>query len=105
VLLDAIHAAARGQALVSSHVTASMLQEFVRRGPTRAGTDLAHRLTTSERRVVGVLSRGVTSNEAIAEHLNLSVHTVRSHLHSAMRKVGLDDRTQLALWGARHSIT
>jgi len=105
VLIDAIHAAARGHALVSSHVTATMLQEFVRRGPTRTDMEIAHRLTASERRVVGVLSKGVTSNEAIAEHLSVSVHTVRSHLHSAMRKIGLEDRTQLALWGARNHLT
>lgn len=46
-----------------------------------------------------VLSSGVTSNEAIAEYLHVSVHTVRSQLQSALKKVDLDDRTQLALWG------
>ncbi len=46
-----------------------------------------------------VLSSGVTSNEAIAAHLHVSVHTVRSQLQSALKKVNADDRTQLALWG------
>ncbi|MFL2000802.1 MULTISPECIES: response regulator transcription factor [unclassified Microbacterium] len=105
VLLEAIHAAARGHALVSSHVTATMLQEFVRRGSSRDDRAIAHRLTASERRVVAVLSKGVTSSEAIAEHLGVSVHTVRSHMHSAIKKVGLEDRTQLALWGARNHLS
>ena len=46
-----------------------------------------------------VLSSGVTSNEAIAAHLHVSVHTVRSQLQSALKKVNADDRTPLAVWG------
>jgi len=103
-LLAAVHAASHGQALVSSHVTASILNEFKRRGPAVPVEDLANRLTAAERRVVSALSTGVTSNEGIAELLHVSVHTVRSHLRSATRKVGLDDRTQLALWGLRNHL-
>ncbi len=61
-------------------------------------------MTPSERRVVSALSSGVTSNEDIAERLHVSVHTVRSQLQSALKKTGTDDRTQLALWGARNRL-
>lgn len=100
-LVGAIHAAARGEAVVSSRVAGSLLREFVRRGE-RSAPPVTDDLTAAERRVVSSLAAGVTSNEAIAEHLHVSVHTVRSQLQSALKKTGLSDRTQLALWGARN---
>lgn len=98
-LVAAIHAAMRGEALLSGRVTTPVLREFVRRGA--ADPDTVARLSTAERRVVAVLSSGTTSNEGIAERLRVSVHTVRSQLQSALKKTGMEDRTQLALWGAR----
>ncbi|MDR7188251.1 DNA-binding NarL/FixJ family response regulator [Microbacterium sp. BE35] len=101
-LLAAIRAAMRGEALLSGRVTTPVLREFVRRGAS--DPDLVARLSTAERRVVAVLCSGTTSNEQIADRLRLSVHTVRSQLQSALKKVGVDDRTQLALWGARNHL-
>jgi DNA-binding NarL/FixJ family response regulator len=99
-----IHAAFRGEALMSSRVTAPLLQEFTRRGGTAASSAAASVLTASERRVVSTLAGGITSSEAIAQHLHITIYTVRSHLQSALRKLGLEDRTQLALWGASHGL-
>lgn len=101
-LLAAIHAAARGEAHISARVTTPVLREFVRRGA--ADIETVARLSAAERRVVSVLSSGTTSNEGIAGRLHVSVHTVRSQLQSALKKVGLEDRTQLALWGARNHL-
>ena len=103
-LVGAIYAASRGEALVSSRVTAPLIREFVRRGSATEDVEAGTVLTAAERRVISALSRGVTSNEAIAESLQVSVHTVRSQLHSALRKLDLADRTQLALWGARNRV-
>lgn len=103
-LLAAVYAAARGEALVSSRVTAPLLREFVRRGDEGSRSETASVLSVAERNVVSILATGITSNEAIADQLNVSVHTVRSHLHAAMKKLELTDRTQLALWGFRHRI-
>lgn len=103
-LVGAIYAASRGEALVSSRVTAPLIREFVRRGSAAEDPEAGTVLTAAERRVISALARGVTSNEAIAESLQVSVHTVRSQLHSALRKLGLADRTQLALWGARNRV-
>ncbi|SDQ25719.1 response regulator transcription factor [Microbacterium sp. cf332] len=103
-LLGAVYAASRGEAIVSSRVTAPLLREFVRRGGEVEDPEAQARLTAAERRVISALAGGVTSNEGIAESLQVSVHTVRSHLHSALRKLELADRTQLALWGARNRV-
>lgn len=104
LLVGAIRAAARGEAVVSSRVAAPVLREFVRRGSPLATPDQVALLTAAERRVVGVLASGVTSNDDLAARLRVSIHTVRSQLHSAMKKTGLEDRTQLALWGARNRL-
>lgn len=61
-------------------------------------------LTRAERRVIGALSDGLSGNEQITSHLGVSVNTVRSHVQSALKKTGLEDRTRLALWGARNRI-
>lgn len=103
LLVDAIHAAARGEAVVSSRVAGTLLREFVRRGE-KSDRAVTNALTSAERRVVASLASGITSNEAIADHLHLSVHTVRSQLQSALKKTGLSDRTQLALWGAKNHL-
>ncbi len=103
-VVSAIHAAARGEALMSSRVTAPLLQEFVRRGATNGSSVASSVLTASERRVVATLSGGITSSEDIAKHLHVTVYTVRSHLQSALRKVGVEDRTQLALWGVSRGL-
>jgi len=104
-LVAAIHAAARGEAVVSSRVTGAMLREFVRRGGEDRDRTVVGALTPAERRVVMTLASGVTSNEALAASLHLSIHTVRSQLRSALKKTGTEDRTQLALWGAKNTAT
>ncbi|KXC06024.1 response regulator transcription factor [Microbacterium hominis] len=103
-LVDAIRAAARGEAVVSPRMMAPVLKEFVRRGRPVSGDALPSSLSPAERRVVSILASGVTSNEDIAAHLKVSAHTVRSQLQSAMRKTGVADRTQLALWAVRRGL-
>ena len=101
-LVAAIRAAMRGEALISHRVTTPVVREFARRGA--ADPEMVARLSAAERRVIAVLSSGTTSNEQIAERLRVSVHTVRSQMQSALKKLGMDDRTQLALWGARNHL-
>lgn len=103
-LVSAIYAASRGEARLSAQVTAPLLREFVRRGAATAPSEGAAVLTPAERRVISALVGGVTRNEDLADSLHVSVHTVRSQLQSAMKKLDLYDRTQLALWGARHHV-
>lgn len=101
-LLTAVHAAMRGEALISHRVATPVVREFARRGA--ADPEMVARLSAAERRVVALLSSGTTSNEQIAERLRVSVHTVRSQMQSALKKLDMDDRTQLALWGARNHL-
>lgn len=100
-LVEAIRAAHRGDALMSSRVTRSVLTDIAQRRLSDDDRAKVASLSPAEARVVHFLSDGITSNEQLADALVVSVNTVRSHIQSSMRKVGAADRTQLALWGVR----
>jgi DNA-binding NarL/FixJ family response regulator len=52
-------------------------------------------LTESELKVVTLIARGVT-NRDVATQLHLSLHTVKTHVHNAFAKLGINSRAQLA---------
>jgi DNA-binding CsgD family transcriptional regulator len=52
-------------------------------------------LTDSELKVVNLIAAGAT-NQSVATQLHLSFHTVKTHLHNAFAKLGINSRTQLA---------
>ena len=52
-------------------------------------------LTDSELTVVNLIAAGVT-NRDVAAQLHLSLHTVKTHIHNAFAKLGINSRTQLA---------
>jgi DNA-binding CsgD family transcriptional regulator len=51
-------------------------------------------LTDSELRVVNLIAQGAT-NRDVAKQLHLSLHTVKTHLHNAFAKLGINTRAQL----------
>jgi DNA-binding CsgD family transcriptional regulator len=52
-------------------------------------------LTDSELTVVNLIAEGAT-NRSVAQQLQLSPHTVKTHLHNAFAKLGITSRAQLA---------
>ncbi len=61
-------------------------------------------LTPREREVLESLSRGL-SNRQIGEDLFITEHTVKKHIGSILAKLGLDDRTQAALYAVSNAAT
>jgi DNA-binding CsgD family transcriptional regulator len=51
-------------------------------------------LTDSELKVVNLIAQGVT-NRDVATQLHLSLHTVKTHVHNAFAKLGINSREQL----------
>ena len=56
----------------------------------------SHDLTTRERQITRVLSEGATNKE-IGRRLRLAEGTVKVHLHHIYRKLGIANRTELAV--------
>lgn len=60
-------------------------------------------LSPREAEVIACISRGM-SNREIAEESYLSVNTVKTHIRSAYRKIGVERRSQAVLWGVAHGL-
>jgi DNA-binding NarL/FixJ family response regulator len=60
-------------------------------------------LTRRECEVLQRLSQGLTNKE-IAESLGISYETVKEHVQHILRKLGVNDRTQAAVWAVRLGI-
>ena len=96
-LLSAVHVIDRGDALLDPSITRAVVEEFARR-PLR--TDLAGKLedlTAREREVLELLARGL-SNAEIAARFVVSEGTVKTHVASVLRKLGLRDRVQAVIY-------
>jgi DNA-binding CsgD family transcriptional regulator/ArsR family metal-binding transcriptional regulator len=60
-------------------------------------------LTGRELAVLRLMAEGATNME-ISKVLTISPHTVKSHVIHIFNKLGVDDRTQAAVWAARHNL-
>ncbi len=60
-------------------------------------------LTQRETQVLRHLALGL-SNKEIAKSLAISVETVKEHVQHVLRKIGVNDRTQAAVWAVRKGI-
>lgn len=67
-------------------------RRIVNHSRARTGWDS---LTDSELKVVNLIARGATNRDT-ADQLNLSLHTVKTHVHNAFGKLGISSRGQLA---------
>jgi DNA-binding NarL/FixJ family response regulator len=101
-LLSAIRIAAGGEALLSPAATKGLIARFLAQGdPADDGRDPARSerldtLTVREREVL-VQVAGGHSNDEIAERLEVSPLTVKTHVNRAMAKLGARDRAQLVV--------
>lgn len=69
-------------------------------GAPNAASDPFGALTPREKDVLRLIAKGMV-NRDIAKALFISEHTVKNHVTNIYRKVGVDDRTQIALMAIR----
>ena len=100
-LAEAIRVAHNGGAMVNPNIASKMIQLFSSMAHGEAGMPVederAASLTKGELPVVQSVGRGL-SNKEIAAELCLSEGTVRNIISTVLGKLGLRDRTQLAIW-------
>ncbi|HEX2084251.1 MAG TPA: response regulator transcription factor [Solirubrobacteraceae bacterium] len=94
-LAAAVRAVASGDQLFAPEVTRRLVESYVAR-PMPAEPETLDELTPREREVVLLVAKGL-SNQEVGERLFLSEATVKTHLTSILRKLGLRDRTQLVV--------
>ncbi|WP_154793519.1 response regulator [Occultella kanbiaonis] len=95
-IVTAIHAAAAGDATISPAVLGQLVRQASSRKDPEPAPDPLSSLTGREREVALAVSEGL-SNGDIAERLHLSVGSVKSHISSALARLELDNRVQLAI--------
>jgi DNA-binding NarL/FixJ family response regulator len=99
LLLEAVRAAVRGDALISPQITVRLLRHFAQPARTAAvSTGVA--LTERERDVVRAVARGLTNTE-IGNELYMSLSTVKTHLAAVQSKVDARNRVEVAAWAWR----
>ncbi|QES50640.1 DNA-binding response regulator [Streptomyces venezuelae] len=97
MLVEAVRAAAVGDALVSPAITVRLLRDMAPRTPAASAWHPAEALTERERDVVRCLARGLTNAEIAAE-LYVSLSTVKTHLANVQAKLGARNRVEIAAW-------
>lgn len=98
-LIEAIHSAMRGGAVISPGTTRRLVDRIVesrtRRDP-HSGAGVLEVLTSREREVLAMIARGM-SNREIAGHLVISELTAKTHVSRVLGKLGLASRVQAAV--------
>jgi len=99
-LLDSIRGAATGETVWT--------REELRRvtgalATPRLSAEVEVPLTQRESEVLKQLALGLTNKE-IAQALHISYETVKEHVQHILRKIGVTDRTQAAVWAVRKQL-
>ncbi len=99
-LLDAVRKVASGENVWSRsdlrRVTAGL-------AASRGGENVEVPLTKRENEVLRQMAHGLTNKE-IALALHISYETVKEHVQHILRKIGVSDRTQAAVWAVRRGL-
>ena len=93
-LVAGVRAAAAGQSPMSSAAARALV------GERRRAVEDVH-LTPREAEVLALLAEGLT-NRRIAGRLGISEATVKAHISRILGAIGVQDRTQAAIWVHRH---
>jgi two-component system response regulator DevR len=96
-VVEAVRAVAAGRSLLDASVTARVVQRL-RDG--REEDELLARLSPQERNILRLIADGLT-NRQIAEQVHLAEKTVKNYVSNLLSKLGMERRTQAAVYAAR----
>lgn len=96
-IVDAVRRVAAGESLLDPNATQRVLERI--RNPPEEDERLAS-LTPQERKILGFITDGLT-NRQIADEMFLAEKTVKNYVSNLLAKLGMERRTQAAVFGAR----
>ena len=96
-VVEAVRSVAAGRSLLDPSVTARVV-ERLRNGQEE--DELLARLSPQERNILRLIADGLT-NRQIAEQVHLAEKTVKNYVSNLLSKLGMERRTQAAVYAAR----
>lgn len=104
-MMASLKGAARGEAAISRSMGGKILDEFRRVGRLGGSASESDQiyLTAREQDVLKLVADGRTNKE-IAHSLNVSIHTIKSHMRKILAKLHLDKRSQAADYARREGL-
>jgi len=105
ILLEAIRTIASGDEFYSPSISKIVVKSFVNNVKNTGMGEIAkkHQLTTREKEILKLYVEGYTNNE-IAEKLNLSVFTVKTHKNNIMQKYNFKSTVEMIKFALRNNI-
>lgn len=99
-IAQAIRSAVKGQSVLEAQVATKMMSRFRQ----QAQESLPHEeLTERELEVLRMIAKG-KSNQDAADELFIGIKTVKFHVTNILAKLGLEDRTQAAIYAYKHGL-
>lgn len=100
-LEKALHVVHSGGAMINPEIASKVVELFSemaqRDYDVMVEAENVEKITDIEWDIIKDVGRGM-SNREIAEHISLTEGTVRNYISTILKKIGLRDRTQLAIW-------
>lgn len=99
-LIRSIRSCLSGGLSIQDQVAAKVMPALINQQASEA---VDPSLTVRELDIIERIGLGL-SNKEISEHLHLSIGTVKNHISVVLEKLGLRDRTQIAIYAMKHHI-
>jgi NarL family two-component system response regulator LiaR len=101
-LVESIRAVYRGEAVLHPEVMRKLIGQVTRQFKNEKSADVPQ-LTAREVEVIRLVARG-KSNREIADSLVISEKTAKAHISNILGKLGVDDRTQMAVYAIKNGL-
>ena len=105
ILLEAIRTISNGDEFYSPSISKIVLKSFINKVKNASVGDVSkkHQLTSREMEILKLYVEGCTNNE-IAEKLNLSVFTIKTHKNNIMQKYNFKSTVEMIKFALRNNI-